>query len=173
MNCQRHASAGEGKDIELRHQRTPDVVFSCVAQQPGGCHKRQPEFCFCCHQHSFAHCGVCVLRQCANACLRSCSIGPRHATPSTCTLPCQAVQPQDCLSLPAFQAAAAQPAKSWPGRCLCVGAGGGMAVPGEAFEAIETLLPTGKGQFVELWAPRGASRPGWTHVVEVGTATWD
>jgi hypothetical protein len=32
--------------------------------------------------------------------------------------------------------------------------------------AIETLLPTGKGRFLELWAPIGACRPGWTHVAQ-------
>ncbi|GAB4814852.1 hypothetical protein N2152v2_001898 [Parachlorella kessleri] len=42
--------------------------------------------------------------------------------------------------------------------------GGGMAVPEEVFAAIETLLPTGKGRFLELWAPRGAHREGWTHI---------
>jgi hypothetical protein len=41
-------------------------------------------------------------------------------------------------------------------------------VPDETFVAIETLLPTGKGKFLELWAPRGVRRPGWTHVAEVG-----
>ena len=30
------ALAGEGKDIELRHQRNPDVLFDCVRQEPGG-----------------------------------------------------------------------------------------------------------------------------------------
>lgn len=39
-------------------------------------------------------------------------------------------------------------------------------MPHEAFVALETLLPTGKGAFLELWAPRGVRRPGWTHVVE-------
>jgi hypothetical protein len=28
------------------------------------------------------------------------------------------------------------------------------------------MLPTGKGAFLELWAAKGAPRPGWTHVVE-------
>ena len=27
--------AGEGKDIELKHQRSPDVVFDCVRATPG------------------------------------------------------------------------------------------------------------------------------------------
>lgn len=27
--------AGEGKDIELRHQRNPDVLFDCVRKQDG------------------------------------------------------------------------------------------------------------------------------------------
>lgn len=48
--------------------------------------------------------------------------------------------------------------------------GGRRAVPEETFVAIETLLPTGKGRFLELWAPQGVHRPGWTHVVEVGAA---
>ena len=43
-------------------------------------------------------------------------------------------------------------------------------MPEETFVAIETLLPTGKGSFLELWAPRGVRRPGWTHVVEVPEA---
>jgi hypothetical protein len=29
------------------------------------------------------------------------------------------------------------------------------------------MLPGGKGAFLELWAPAGAARPGWTHVAEV------
>jgi hypothetical protein len=49
-------------------------------------------------------------------------------------------------------------------------AGGRRAVPEETFVAIETLLPMGKGSFLELWAPRGVRRPGWTHVVEVPEA---
>lgn len=32
--------------------------------------------------------------------------------------------------------------------------------------AIETLLPTGKGKFLELWAKQGAARPGWTRLSE-------
>lgn len=36
--------------------------------------------------------------------------------------------------------------------------------------AIETLLPTCKGRFLELWAPRSVKRPGWTHIVESGRA---
>lgn len=43
-------------------------------------------------------------------------------------------------------------------------------MPEEAFVALETLLPTGKGAFLELWAPRGVHRPGWTHVVEAAAA---
>ncbi len=39
-------------------------------------------------------------------------------------------------------------------------------VPVEVFDSIETLLPTGKGKFLELWAPTQAGREGWTHVVE-------
>lgn len=29
-----------------------------------------------------------------------------------------------------------------------------------------SLLPTGKGRFLELWAPKQAGREGWTHMVE-------
>jgi len=39
-------------------------------------------------------------------------------------------------------------------------------VPEEAFVAIETLLPTGKENFLELYAPIGADRPGSTHVAQ-------
>jgi hypothetical protein len=39
-------------------------------------------------------------------------------------------------------------------------------VPAEVFDTIETLLPTGKGLFLELWAPTAVGRAGWTHVVE-------
>jgi hypothetical protein len=49
-------------------------------------------------------------------------------------------------------------------------AGAPMAAPEDAFKALETLLPTGKGKFLELWAPRGALRPGWTHVACAGKA---
>jgi hypothetical protein len=31
---------GEGRDIELRHQRSPDVVFDCVVPAPGGQRRR-------------------------------------------------------------------------------------------------------------------------------------
>ena len=48
----------------------------------------------------------------------------------------------------------------------CAAAGQPHATPNEVFVAIETLLPTGKGQFLELWAAKGSSRPGWTHIVE-------
>lgn len=70
---------GEGKDIELRHQRNPDVTFDCLPAE-----------------------------------------------------------------------------------------GAGRKVPEEVFVAVETLLPTAKGRFLELWAPRGVHRPGWTHVAEAG-----
>lgn len=50
---------------------------------------------------------------------------------------------------------------------LCVhGAGREWDVPVEVFDSIETLLPTGKGLFLELWAPTQAGRAGWTHMVE-------
>ena len=39
-------------------------------------------------------------------------------------------------------------------------------IPPTVYRTIETLLPTGKGLFLELWAARGTRRPGWTHVVE-------
>ncbi|KAL4425126.1 hypothetical protein ABPG77_008231 [Micractinium sp. CCAP 211/92] len=73
---------GEGKDIELRHQRNPDVTFDCLPAE-----------------------------------------------------------------------------------------GAGRKVPEEVFVAIETLLPTAKGRFLELWAPCGVHRPGWTHVAEAGDGT--
>lgn len=47
---------------------------------------------------------------------------------------------------------------------LCVGRE--WDVPVEVFDSIETLLPTGKGLFLELWAPTQAGRAGWTHMVE-------
>ncbi len=43
-------------------------------------------------------------------------------------------------------------------------AGGALDPPEEALVAIETLLPTGKGKFLELWAAPDVRRPGWTHV---------
>jgi len=39
-------------------------------------------------------------------------------------------------------------------------------LPGESYTAIETLLPGGAGQFLELWAPRNAARRGWTRILE-------
>lgn len=47
-----------------------------------------------------------------------------------------------------------------------VGADGGVAVPEAVFSAIETLLPSGMGRFMELWAAPAQCRPGWTHVCE-------
>eukprot|EP00891_Asterochloris_glomerata_P005104 jgi/Astpho2/5104/gw1.00073.74.1_t len=69
---------GKGRDIELRHQRNPDVVFDCLGPLTGG-----------------------------------------------------------------LQAA---------------------VVRDEVFNTIEMLLPSGKGSFLELWAPGEGQRPGWTHV---------
>ncbi|EFJ41584.1 hypothetical protein VOLCADRAFT_98443 [Volvox carteri f. nagariensis] len=71
---------GEGRDIELRHQRNPDVVFDCIR-----------------------------------------------------TLPDRS----------------------------------GWDIPSEVLTTIETMLPGGRGAFLELWAPRGQRRPGWDHVSEV------
>ena len=51
----------------------------------------------------------------------------------------------------------------------CAGAGQVVGVPEEAFHAIETLLPTGKGSFLELWAPCSAARSGWTHIAETSS----
>ncbi|KAK9840812.1 hypothetical protein WJX81_006676 [Elliptochloris bilobata] len=48
--------------------------------------------------------------------------------------------------------------------CLRAGCGSAFDAPEEALVAIETLLPTGKGKFLELWASPKARRPGWTHV---------
>ena len=45
-------------------------------------------------------------------------------------------------------------------------AGQPKGIPDEIFVAIETLLPTGTGKFLELWAARNVQRAGWTHVVE-------
>jgi hypothetical protein len=42
-------------------------------------------------------------------------------------------------------------------------------VPEQAIASIETMLPTGKGAFLELWAAKGAVRPGWTHVVQASS----
>jgi hypothetical protein len=39
-------------------------------------------------------------------------------------------------------------------------------VPAQVFSTIETMLPTGKGLFLELWASAEAGRAGWTHIVE-------
>lgn len=50
--------------------------------------------------------------------------------------------------------------------CVRVSQGQEKDIPEEIFMAIETLLPTGKGKFLELWAARNVQRPGWTHMVE-------
>jgi hypothetical protein len=39
-------------------------------------------------------------------------------------------------------------------------------MPAQVFSTIETMLPTGKGLFLELWAAAEAGRAGWTHIVE-------
>jgi N6-adenosine-specific RNA methylase IME4 len=54
--------------------------------------------------------------------------------------------------------------------CVASAVGGGAATPAEVFTAIETLLPTAAGRFVELYASSGSGREGWTHVVEAGKA---
>ena len=54
---------------------------------------------------------------------------------------------------------------------LCRTAGRGFRVPDEVFVAIETLLPNGKGKFLELWAEQGVQRQGWAHVVEATEKT--
>jgi hypothetical protein len=46
-------------------------------------------------------------------------------------------------------------------------AGGRRHMPEEVYIALETLLPTGKGQFLELWAAPDSPREGWTQVVDV------
>ena len=43
---------------------------------------------------------------------------------------------------------------------------GRLPLPGESYEAIETLLPGGLGHFLELWAPQETPRVGWTRVLE-------
>ncbi|KAK9867049.1 hypothetical protein WJX84_006607 [Apatococcus fuscideae] len=50
--------------------------------------------------------------------------------------------------------------------CIAASPGQPHATPEEVFIAIETLLPTGKGEFLELWAAKGASKEGWTHVAQ-------
>ena len=44
--------------------------------------------------------------------------------------------------------------------------GQAFEVPEETYETIETMLPSGKGQFLELWAKPGCIRSGWTHIAE-------
>lgn len=44
--------------------------------------------------------------------------------------------------------------------------GHSKGIPDETFVAIETLLPTGHGKFLELWAARNVLRPGWAHVIQ-------
>jgi N6-adenosine-specific RNA methylase IME4 len=54
--------------------------------------------------------------------------------------------------------------------CVCAAPGAAPGAPAPppagAFEAVETLLPTARGRFLELWAAPGSARPGWTHVVD-------
>ncbi|KAK9804306.1 hypothetical protein WJX72_006023 [[Myrmecia] bisecta] len=54
--------------------------------------------------------------------------------------------------------------------CIRASTGQPKGVPEETFVAIETLLPTGQGRFLELWAPKGAQRTGWAHVVQIKSA---
>ena len=65
-------------------------------------------------------------------------------------------------SLGLYNGASAGYEKVCSERDVCAGQLTG--VPEETFTAIETLLPTGINKFLELYAPIGASRPGWTHV---------
>lgn len=117
--------AGEGKDIELRHQRNPDVLFDCVRKQEGQC-------CFLLPRNPFQ-----FFSQYLGAWYPAL---PRHAA-GGCCLVC--VIPEGTFYV-----------------------GQVTGVPEEAFVAIETLLPTGKDKFLELYAPIGAGRPGWTHVAQ-------
>lgn len=77
--------------------------------------------------------------------LQSCFLQPLIAVPSAAAY--------RCLLDPAPGAAFVFSGREWD-------------VPVEVFDSIETLLPTGKGLFLELWAPAAAGRAGWTHVVE-------
>jgi hypothetical protein len=43
----------------------------------------------------------------------------------------------------------------------------GQANPEEVFLTIETLLPTGKGALLELFAPLHAHREGWVHIAQI------
>jgi len=50
--------------------------------------------------------------------------------------------------------------------CITNAAGRAFKTPDEIWVAIETLLPSGKGKFLELWGEQGVQRPGWVHAVE-------
>eukprot|EP00884_Botryococcus_braunii_P022634 jgi/Botrbrau1/9054/Bobra.0376s0028.1 len=51
--------------------------------------------------------------------------------------------------------------------CLRHVEGQGQANPEEVFLTIETLLPTGKGALLELFAPLHAHREGWVHIAQI------
>ena len=137
-------SAGEGKGIELRHQRNPDVTFDCLAKAEGE------------WGGGNGHC--CPALQCFTC----------AAAPDLALLAClSCAQWLGLLPPHPHLLAALPPAHHTLNPAT---AGGRRAVPEETFVAIETLLPTGKGSFLELWAPQGVRRPGWTHLVEVPEA---
>lgn len=137
--------AGDGKDIELRHQRNPDVTFDCLvsadgAQPAGSWQYRFVPLPLACLLGSHCHPELVPADFTCCFCMRIVLLGtsPRSTPRPSC--------------LPASAAVARR------------------SVPDETFAAIETLLPTGKGKFLELWAPKGVRRPGWSHVVETAAA---
>lgn len=50
--------------------------------------------------------------------------------------------------------------------CVRASSDGHGKIPEEAYKAIETLLPGGRGRLLELWSAPDGPREGWTHVVE-------
>ncbi|GMH35742.1 hypothetical protein BSKO_03610 [Bryopsis sp. KO-2023] len=44
-------------------------------------------------------------------------------------------------------------------------------VPEQVYQSLETMLPQGKGKFLELWSDSESARPGWVHMCEIGERT--
>jgi hypothetical protein len=147
--------AGEGRDIELRHQRTPDVIFDCVRAVAG-----EPDMLPAARYISdCALSSLCFLSQPAACRRRVCYMSSLSTATGAAELPAAGMLRMLLLLLPGLFVAAALP---------CSGAvvGREWDVPAQVFTAIETMLPTGKGLFLELWAAAEAGRAGWTHIVE-------
>jgi hypothetical protein len=129
---------GEGRDIELRHQRNPDVVFDYVRAVQGGWHMRVTGSRACCKGNTAQpHALPVLLSSHRKGWQAGVASGPQH------------------------------PAEL---RGCGVLAGREWDVPVEVFNSIETLLPTGRGRFLELWAPAQAGRAGWTHLAEAAAS---